>query len=181
MWWRACIFVLALLLPISAIAFTIEGTISINGDPSVFYIDGYIDKNTFAYFKTRIRGVKTVVLDSPGGYVLPASKMARLIRKNKINTVVRSGGACFSACVLVFQSGINRIASRNAVFMLHPAVLIIEGIIIVDNLTTTRVKAQLIQYGMKRPALRHFYGNRDAFFNAAAALSYGIATEIVEK
>jgi hypothetical protein len=59
----------------------------------------------------------TLELDSMGGSLQEATRMARLIRVKKLATFV--GRECLSACTLVFSAGHPRIASRTAKFGFH--------------------------------------------------------------
>ena len=59
----------------------------------------------------------TLELDSIGGSIQEATRIARLIRVKKLATFV--GRECLSACTLVFSAGHPRIASRTAKFGFH--------------------------------------------------------------
>lgn len=157
------------------------GSITISSDARVFYIDGYIGENTLVYFKSRVHRIKTVVLNSSGGYIFHAEEIARLIRKYRINTTVKSDSKCFSACVLIFQAGIKRIADRGSVFMLHSVKINIHGVDIMDVWETNRFRKMLILYGMKVGAMKYFRREKDVYFSSDTALFYGLATAVVEK
>src|SRR5882757_8693860 len=63
--------------------------------------------------------VKTVVLNSPGGSVVEALAMGRLIREKKFATEVEAGKYCASSCPLVFAGGVERRASQRASIGVH--------------------------------------------------------------
>jgi len=63
--------------------------------------------------------VKTVVLNSPGGSVVDALAMGRLIRERKFATEVEAGKHCASSCPLMFAGGIERRAGDRAVIGVH--------------------------------------------------------------
>ena len=63
--------------------------------------------------------VKTVVLNSPGGSVVDALAMGRLIRQKNISTEVEAGKYCASSCPLVFAGGVERRAGDKAVIGVH--------------------------------------------------------------
>lgn len=63
--------------------------------------------------------VKTVSLNSPGGSVLDALAMGRLIRDRGFTTSVVAGGFCASSCPLVFAGGAERIAAPGAAIAVH--------------------------------------------------------------
>ena len=63
--------------------------------------------------------VKTVVLNSPGGSVMDALAMGRLIRERKFATEVEAGKYCASSCPLMFAGGLERRASDRAIIGVH--------------------------------------------------------------
>ena len=165
--------------PVKAFAL-LEDTISVGGDPSVFYIDGHITEETWNRFIVRLSHIKTVELNSPGGYVVPAEKIAKKIREKGLTTRVREGGWCFSACVLLFQSGVKRIAHNVSIFMLHPVSIKYQGVNVVDEWATNRYFGWLMRYGMKVSASLKLKKDKDVYFGANDALKYGIATKIIK-
>ena len=87
---------------------------------------GTITPGTAERFQSEIdkRGdyVKTVVLNSPGGSVQDALKMARLIHDKRLGTLVEKGGYCASSCPLVFAGGITRTAEKGASIGVHQVI-----------------------------------------------------------
>ncbi|MGJ4942104.1 hypothetical protein ACQR1W_16130 [Bradyrhizobium sp. HKCCYLS1011] len=65
------------------------------------------------------RLVTAVRLDSPGGSLAEGIKLAELIRRAKLPTVVAAGSRCASACFIVFASGIEKFASHAAAIGVH--------------------------------------------------------------
>jgi hypothetical protein len=63
--------------------------------------------------------VNTVVLHSPGGSVIDALDMGRLIRKKGFATEVEDGRYCASSCPLVFAGGVERRAEAKAAIGVH--------------------------------------------------------------
>src|SRR4051812_6939683 len=63
--------------------------------------------------------IKTVVLNSPGGSVIDALAMGRLIRERKFATEVEAGKYCASSCPLVFAGGVERRAGDKAAIGVH--------------------------------------------------------------
>jgi hypothetical protein len=63
--------------------------------------------------------VKTVVLNSPGGSVIDALAMGRLIRARKFATEIEAGKYCASSCPLVFAGGVERRAGDRATIGVH--------------------------------------------------------------
>jgi hypothetical protein len=63
--------------------------------------------------------VSAVRLDSPGGSLAEAIKLADLIRRAKLPTLVAAGSRCASACFIVFAAGIEKFASYDASIGVH--------------------------------------------------------------
>jgi hypothetical protein len=63
--------------------------------------------------------IKTVVVNSPGGSVVDALAMGRLIRERKFATEVETGKYCASSCPLLFAGGVERRAGDRAVIGVH--------------------------------------------------------------
>jgi hypothetical protein len=63
--------------------------------------------------------VKTVPLDSPGGSVIDALEMGRLIREKGFTTSVAAGSLCASSCPLVFAGGKERLATASSAIAVH--------------------------------------------------------------
>ena len=84
---------------------------------------GAIQPGTAKVFAAEVekRGgyVKTVVLHSPGGSVIDALEMGRLIRQKNFATEVGNGRYCASSCPLVFAGGIARHAGAKATVGVH--------------------------------------------------------------
>lgn len=65
------------------------------------------------------RLVTAIRLDSPGGSLAEGIKLAELIRRAKLPTVVASGARCASACFIVFAAGVEKFASFGAAIGVH--------------------------------------------------------------
>ncbi|MBR1201025.1 hypothetical protein JQ609_33885 [Bradyrhizobium sp. AUGA SZCCT0169] len=63
--------------------------------------------------------IKTVVLNSPGGSVVDALAMGRLIREKNLATEIEAGKYCASSCPLMFAGGAERRAGDKAVIGVH--------------------------------------------------------------
>lgn len=86
-------------------------------------LTGSLDVGSAERFAAEIaaRGeyVDTVVLDSPGGSVVDALAIGSLIHAKGLATKVAAGSLCASSCPIVFASGTDRIASREAAIGVH--------------------------------------------------------------
>lgn len=65
------------------------------------------------------RFARTVYLDSPGGDVAEAIKIANLLDKSYAATHVASGARCYSACFILWMSGVARHVSSGATLGVH--------------------------------------------------------------
>ncbi|MBR1188784.1 hypothetical protein [Bradyrhizobium sp. AUGA SZCCT0160] len=85
--------------------------------------NGTITPGTSQAFAAEIgkRGdyIKTVVLNSPGGSVVDALAMGRLIREKNLATEIEAGKYCASSCPLMFAGGAERRAGDKAVIGVH--------------------------------------------------------------
>ncbi len=88
----------------------------------VLYVDGGIDPYLIDELRVfNEEPITTVYLNSGGGLVEDAIELAEFIRDNGITTIVRKNALCASACTLLFQAGVRRVAHPKARFMYHSA------------------------------------------------------------
>ncbi len=86
------------------------------------WVDGGIDPYLIDELRTyNTEPIKNIYLNSGGGRVEDAFELARFIRENGITTIVRKNALCASACTLLFQAGVKRMAHKRARFMYHSA------------------------------------------------------------
>jgi len=100
----------------------------------LIYLEGYIDTGATARLartidRERIGGA-VVYFDSPGGHVLEAMDLGRLLRARRYSTSVGErtpGGAapragrCYSACPIAFAGGVHRSLEPGSVLGMHRA------------------------------------------------------------
>ncbi|UYO01428.1 MAG: hypothetical protein KIT02_11975 [Devosia sp.] len=93
------------------------------GSGGLLSLTGTIDPGSAERFAAEIaaRGeyVSRVLLDSPGGSVDDALMIGRLIREQELSTEVADGKLCASSCPLIFASGAERFAGRDAAIGVH--------------------------------------------------------------
>ena len=160
--------------------YTEQGTISINGAEGIFYIDGFIGIETWEHFEKNVNGAKLVILNSLGGYFVPAKKIAALIRKKRINTIVRNKNICYSACVLLFQAGKKRIAHVNTRFMIHIVQIEINNERYDEPVGTIMYKLLLRLYGFNEELINKINKETgDFYFDAVTAKEYGVVTDLI--
>lgn len=93
------------------------------GSQGVLQLTGTIEPETAELFAAEIdkigEYVKSISLDSPGGFLQSALTMGALIREKGYDTTINEGALCASACPLIFASGTNRQVDEKAAFGLH--------------------------------------------------------------
>jgi hypothetical protein len=92
----------------------------VSGDGRDLTVRGNLANGAAARFETLLAGspaVRRIVLTSPGGRMLEAERMAALIRKRGLDTLV--DGHCMSACTSLLLAGRERIAPEQARIGFH--------------------------------------------------------------
>jgi len=85
-------------------------------------ITGQIEANDYeAFVDTVLPETKTIYLNSPGGHLAPALKIAIMIRERDYETVVGSHSVCASACAVIWLSGNERRMLPGSRIGLHSA------------------------------------------------------------
>lgn len=65
-------------------------------------------------------GTKRLYLDSPGGIVIEAMKMAEIMKAERVSAIVRKDALCASACASVlFVSGAYRTVEKGGALAIH--------------------------------------------------------------
>ena len=70
-----------------------------------------------------VRRIAGLVIDSPGGSVLEAEKIAGAVRDMALTVAVPDAATCASACFLIFAASPDRIAAPDAHIGVHRASL----------------------------------------------------------
>ncbi len=84
------------------------------------------DFHTFVVFlntMVKVQRMKLLLIDSPGGFVNEAEKMAVTIHNVGLPVAVAANGTCVSACVLLFAAAPRRHAGEGAKIGVHRASL----------------------------------------------------------
>lgn len=93
------------------------------GSGGALRVTGTIMPGSAASFAAQVEQyaeyIKTVALDSPGGSVVDALEMGRLIREKGLATSVAAGSLCASSCPLVFAGGKERVAAPASAIAVH--------------------------------------------------------------
>jgi hypothetical protein len=89
---------------------------------SRLYLRGDINLGSAAQVESALRSapdIEEVVLDSAGGFVIEARRIARMIEARRLDT--RIDRECHSACVDLFAAGVTRTMRAGAIVGLHSA------------------------------------------------------------
>jgi hypothetical protein len=120
---RGC---LAMALATTAAAAAELSRIAIRDDATIIALHGDIEEGDADAAEALIktvnddgRLVSALRLDSPGGGIAEAVKLADLIRRAKLPTVVAAGSRCASACFIVFVAGVEKFANYDAAIGVH--------------------------------------------------------------
>lgn len=82
-----------------------------------FFLEGAITKDIYQELRDFHSDVKHLELNSFGGVIETAYKLAALVRERSLTTNVRKEAKCASVCTLVFQAGIKRSAHPSVKFL----------------------------------------------------------------
>lgn len=103
-------------------------------NPWLIYLEGYIDTGATARLERAldVQQVRSAVVffDSPGGHVVEAMALGRVLRGRRLATsvgartadiVVPQAGHCYSACPIAFAGGVRRSLEPGSVLGVHRA------------------------------------------------------------
>jgi ATP-dependent protease ClpP protease subunit len=120
-------------LRILAVAAALEGQVS-PGDRWTMYLDGIIDTGAAARLGRLLDRKQiaraTVYFNSPGGHLVEAMELGRMIRQRGYDTSVGArspdsylprAGACYSACPFAFAGGVRRSLEPGSTLGVHRA------------------------------------------------------------
>lgn len=82
-------------------------------------MDGHMDNVAEFSAVAAKEGRAIVFFDSPGGSVMTAITIGRMIRKNHFVTAVADAATCTSACAFAWLAGIERLIGSNAKIGFH--------------------------------------------------------------
>ena len=93
------------------------------------FIQGEITRETLTQFieALRVAPRPRVVLDGPGGEVLPALEIGRIIRERRLPTLIPERATCASACGLIWLAGTPRLLGPQAMVGFHAAATIAKS------------------------------------------------------
>jgi hypothetical protein len=153
-----------------------------DNDPSIVILDGDIQEGAPLDFIRALRKrpqIKTVVLNSGGGYVQDALLIAHEVARRHLSTAVPDGAGCYSACAYVFLAGEERtIQGQLGVHQIYGDQSTVETAQfalsdVLDALTEFGVAAPVVSLMLRTPP------NDMHIFTARELQDFGIVTRPV--
>ena len=152
-------------------------SIGLERPPNTFYIK---ERITLALaervLRINVSEYDTIELNSNGGSLLAARKIAKFIRNNELATHISYRGYYASACVLIFQSGIQRTAGPKSLLLLHSAKEMQDGTR--SKKWTRRYIEWMIEFGASRRLAEQFPEIGDWILTAAEAREFCIVQTV---
>lgn len=121
-------------------------------------IRGPIEAGDGEKFETVVRGVNraSVILQSPGGLVKEALRIGAMIRMEGFATMVPADKECFSACGLIWVSGVRRYMSDTSLIGFHAAYREENGEYRESGMANAEIGSYLTHLGLRIEAVRYF-------------------------
>jgi hypothetical protein len=91
-----------------------------------------------------------LTVNSPGGLLQEAGRMADIIRIKNLRVIVRNDARCLSACFLVFAAGRERAVEPDAVIGVHSASEVGSTETASSRLMTDTIARTIERYGVPR-------------------------------
>lgn len=146
-------------------------------------ISGPITNETAEKFEAALTDeTETVIIASPGGDLIPAIKISRLVFIHQLATLVPQRGMCYSACTMIFQAGFHRLAYADSMFMYHSAKEVNEktGESRPDQSATAFYWSYLLLFNINDQLLYQLKDmNTDYYIKAPNAVKYNVVQEII--
>ncbi|MCL2427622.1 MAG: hypothetical protein FWD12_00140 [Alphaproteobacteria bacterium] len=134
----------------SASAMTLQSVPLQDGDGQALLLQGQIGQGDAARLSGALRRQRFAVigLNSPGGSVVEARDMGRMINRLGVPVAVPDRGVCASACFMLFAAGRSKIAEPGAMIGVHSA-SVSGGNETLDTLgVTTLMAREAARYGV---------------------------------
>ncbi|NTE35215.1 lysozyme inhibitor LprI family protein [Agrobacterium tumefaciens] len=121
-------------------------------------IRGPIEAGDGENFETVVRGLSraSVILQSPGGLVKEALHIGATIRMEGFATMVPADKECFSACGLIWVSGVRRYMSDTSLIGFHAAYREENGEYRESGVANAEIGSYLTHLGLRIEAIRYF-------------------------
>lgn len=121
-------------------------------------IRGPIEAGDGEKFETVVRGLSraSVILQSPGGLMKEALHIGATIRMEGFATMVPADKECFSACGLIWVSGVRRYMSDTSLIGFHAAYREENGEYRESGVANAEIGSYLTHLGLRIEAIRYF-------------------------
>jgi len=125
------------------------------GGISIITVSGEITQGDNERFQSLTRGMNKglVLLGSPGGTIVPALEIGRLIREARLSTAVPEGMLCASACGLIWLAGTERYAEDSSYIGFHAAYIYKEGAASESGMANALIGSYLNDLGLPDSAI----------------------------
>lgn len=146
------IYFLALSMLFSASVYSASITKSRYENSNTYFlvISGTIEKDDDIKFKNVASGISNaiVILDSPGGSLMPGMEIGRYVRSNGFVTAVPDKTLCASSCALIWVAGAKRFAETNSFIGFHAAYIYKNGVPVESGVANALVGSYLAKLGL---------------------------------
>jgi uncharacterized protein YecT (DUF1311 family) len=121
-------------------------------------IRGPIEAGDGDKFETVVRGLDraSVILQSPGGLLKEGLHIGATIRVEGFTTMVAAGHECYSACALIWVSGVRRYMSDTSLIGFHAAYREENGEYRESGVANAEIGSYLTHLGLRIEAIREF-------------------------
>ena len=142
------------------------------------------DAQIFAEQLNALNGAEvTVHINSAGGSVFSAIAMGNCLKNYKGKVTASIEGLCASAAVLISSSCPRVLIAQNSLMMIHSAGVLLNKMYNGQQLATVQESLAKVQAACEatiKPRLKKPVDfSQETWFNAAEAVEYGLADEIV--
>ena len=140
-------------------------------------LEGEINKQSVDDVISRLAPGDRLVINSRGGSLEQADRLAKFIRQNNIDTHANSTAWVQSTAVLVYSAGHNRTAGENILFGIHP--MLKEGKIHPE--ATRYMYDRLLEHGVKTDISSYLYPDGPRTLGYKGARGIGLINADVVK
>ncbi|NKL79092.1 hypothetical protein [Rhizobium leguminosarum] len=127
-------------------------------DVPLISLRGPIEQGDGEKFSKLAEGLNraSVILKSPGGLVKEALQIGATIRMSGFSTMVAADQECFSACGLIWVSGVRRYMSDTSLIGFHAAYREENGEYRESGVANAEIGSYLTHLGLRIEAIRYF-------------------------
>lgn len=125
--------------------------------PAIISVKGEIYDGDDSRLQAALAGISSgvVVLEGPGGSLVPGIRMGNIIRLRGLSTIVLAETSCASACALAWLGGVDRYLGVGARIGFHAAYQSAGGILEETGSGNARVGHYLTNLGLSEEAITY--------------------------